>query len=342
MAINSKELVFSDLEGPITTIDAAFEAWNQHVQHPAFDRDYYPYDDQYTEEGRPGLRPGEIFQPGDTLTPIVSHFAARELTGTKLVDTVKNAGLIKNVKMALDQMQQTDCSVFIITAGYQPYAEFMGEKVGIAGRNVRATPYPRDEKMHLNKREIAIVNEIENLLLAVDKDDRDSRNAIINRFINTKMPSYPGLKHILETVIVMGGDRKTQAIYEIAHKEGKTLADVAFIGDGITDYRTMEAVNKARGLGLAFDGNPWVLSRATVAIAAYDAEPVAEVVTAWRIWGREGLEEHVRRMEEENKFGQRLVHWLPGRSVEDIIQNIVPIHRQYRTAIKGKVVGNLS
>ena len=104
------------------------------------------------------------------------------------------------------------------------------------------------------------------------------------------------------------------------------------IGDSITDFRMLQAVEEAGGLAIAFNANEYALPYATMSLASTSISDLMEVSEAWQKSGRRGAEKIAKGNEEIGGKGDRgYFHWLSG------IKNmgeVTEIHQRIRHLVR--------
>jgi predicted HAD superfamily phosphohydrolase len=125
----------------------------------------------------------------------------------------------------------------------------------------------------------------------------------------------------------VGGRRKLTALNGFSDKYDQPLANWVVVGDSITDFRMLEAVDAAGGLAIAFNASEYVLPYTTMGLAATSISHLAEVLEAWRKSQRRGVEKLVRGKERAGSDDKGYFHWLTGRNG---IDEVIEIHKKIR------------
>jgi energy-converting hydrogenase A subunit R len=130
----------------------------------------------------------------------------------------------------------------------------------------------------------------------------------------------------------VGGQRKVEALKQFAQLKGQHLSNWVVVGDSITDFKMLEAVDQAGGLAIAFNANEYALPYATMGLASthiYDLLPVLE---SWKKGKRSAVEKLVKEKEKAGRKGDREhFHWLAG--IEDIAVPL-EIHKRIRRVVR--------
>jgi energy-converting hydrogenase A subunit R len=129
----------------------------------------------------------------------------------------------------------------------------------------------------------------------------------------------------------MGGRRKLAALSRFADKYDLPLSGWVAVGDSITDFRMLEAVNGAGGLAIAFNANEYALPYATMSLAATSIDNLAEVLEAYKKNRLKDAEKVVRWKERGGSEARGYFHWLAGR--EDL-DKVVSLHKNLRRLVR--------
>ena len=102
--------------------------------------------------------------------------------------------------------------------------------------------------------------------------------------------------------------------------------------DSITDYKMLQAVEKAGGLAIAFNSNEYALPYATMSLASTSINDLMEVSAAWQKGGRREVEKKVKEKENIGGRGDRdHFHWLSGRKD---IDEVIDVHKRIRRLVR--------
>ena len=206
-------------------------------------------------------------------------------------------------------------------------------KLGIYTHNVACTPFP------LNKLRQALSEEERELLQKAEKDiltmhpvtDDDRIKQSLDHFFWEKLPAT-NLGTAIKEVKPVGGRRKVAALNRFAETYGQPLSDWVVVGDSITDFRMLHAVDEAGGLAIAFNANEYALPYATMSLASTLLSDLTEVLEAWKKGQRKGVEKIVKVKEKTGGVGDSgYFHWLSGRKD---IDDIVEIHKRIRRLVR--------
>jgi energy-converting hydrogenase A subunit R len=130
----------------------------------------------------------------------------------------------------------------------------------------------------------------------------------------------------------VGGRRKVDALNKFADKYSQPLSGWVVVGDSITDFRMLQAVESAGGLAIAFNANEYALPYATMGLASTFISDLTDVLAAWKKGQRKDVEWLVKERERlGGKDDRGYCHWLSGR--EDI-DEVIQIHKKIRRLVR--------
>jgi len=162
-------------------------------------------------------------------------------------------------------------------------------------------------------------------------DDDDKIKQRLDYFFWDKLPATD-LGEVIKVVKPVGGRRKVAALNRFADKYDQPLSDWVVIGDSITDFRMLQAVEGAGGLAIAFNANEYALPYSTMSLASTMLSDLTEVLEAWQKGKRSAVEKVVKMKEKMGGAGDRgHFHWLSGRKD---IDEIVKIHKRIRGVVR--------
>jgi energy-converting hydrogenase A subunit R len=284
------------------------------------------YDDLVTLEGR------QDYEPGDTLALILPFLTLHNISDKDIAGLASTASFTGGAEKLVSWLQSKGWKVFCITTTYEPYALHLTQKLGIYSHHVACTTVPWNElRLAADAEELELVKQAEADILTMKPDDDDRIKQTLDRFFREKLPATR-LGEIIKGVKPMGGRRKLAALERFADKYGLKLSGWVVVGDSITDFRMLEAVEKAGGLAIAFNANEYALPYATMSLASTSLDNLAEVLEAWRNNQRKGAEKVVRGKERGGGSETRgYFHWLSGR--EDLSQ-VTRLHKEIRRLVR--------
>jgi energy-converting hydrogenase A subunit R len=319
-----------DLEGPLSPQDNAFEVMglveNGHEVFSAISR----YDDLLTLDNRPD------YEPGDTLALIVPFLLNHGLEEDAISEVSKKAMLVDGSKTLLSGLQQADWDVYIISTSYEQHAYNIGSQLGVDRSNIHCTNFPLAKfAEEVSKSELDAVTNAENALLdMLPVEGKDEQLKTLLDEFYWKTLSGTRLGDIIANLNVCGGERKVIAAKKVTIDNKTCLGELAVVGDSITDFKMLEAVNISGGLAVAFNANIYAIPYATISLATENLNDLRPVLDAFKEGGRESaLAETAKLMEiPEGDRGYHF-HDLEGRENYD---DILEIHSKYRGLVRGK------
>jgi energy-converting hydrogenase A subunit R len=284
------------------------------------------YDDLLTLEERAD------YEPGDTLALILPFLILHRITDKEIVDLAIKATFVAGAEKLISRLQSRSFKVFCITTTYEPYAMHLTHKLEIFAQNLACTTLPfKKLQMNLVKDEFLLLRRTEETILALTPVTDDEKiKKTLDEFYWKTLPAT-SLGELMSEVKPMGGRRKLAALNRFAEKYAQPLSGWVVVGDSITDFRMLAAVNEAGGLAIAFNGNEYALPYATIGLAAKSIYPLAEVLEAWQKGQRKAVERLVKDREKAGSDEKGHLQWLAGRKdLDDIIQTHKRLRRMVR------------
>ena len=316
-----------DLEGPLSPQDNAYELMKLFPNGDRVFEVISRYDDLLALEER------EDYEPGDTLALIVPFLVLHNITEDNIADLAGKAGLTGGAGKLISWLQTKVWKVFCISTSYEQYALHIAHKLGIYAHNVSYTPFPGERlRLILCKEDSALLQRTEEEILTMRPfDDDDKIKQRLDYFFWDKLPATD-LGEVIKVVKPVGGRRKVAALNRFADKYDQPLSDWVVIGDSITDFRMLQAVEGAGGLAIAFNANEYALPYSTMSLASTMLSDLTEVLEAWHKGRRRAVEKIVKAKEKRGGTGDRgHFHWLSGRKD---IDEIVKIHKRIRGLVR--------
>ncbi len=317
-------LIFFDLEGPLSPQDNAYELMKLFPNGDRVFEVISRYDDLLALEGRKG------YEPGDTLALIVPFLIYHSISEEDIGRLAERATLVDGARELI--MSLKDWQVFCISTSYEQYASRIAQRVDIFSNNLACTTFPLYRYRNLvSKEDISLMEQIEQEILAMKPEDDENMKKRLDRFFWLEM-SEKSLGVALREVRPMGGRRKVEALEGFAQACGESLEQVVVVGDSITDARMLEAVNSAGGLAIAFNANEYALPYATIGLASTNLGDLKVALDAWQEGGREAVEKVVTEKEKAGAAGDREnFHWLEGRKD---IKVPLGVHKRIRRVVR--------
>jgi energy-converting hydrogenase A subunit R len=316
-----------DLEGPLSPQDNAYELMKL---FPGGDRIFEVisrYDDLLTLEEREG------YEPGDTLSLIVPFLVLHGITEANIASLAAEAKLTGGADKLISWLQYNGWKVFCISTSYAPYARHITHKLGIYNHNVASTLLPLDGfRQALGKEDRQLIEQAEQDILTMRPFEDDNRiKQYLDGFFWQQLPATDA-GSAMRQVEPVGGRRKVAALERFAAKHEESLSRWVVIGDSITDFRMLRAVETAGGLAIAFNANEYALPSATMGLASTFISDLTDVLKAWKDGARQKAERVVREREKAGGQGDRgYFHWLAGQKDLD---EVIAIHKRIRRLVR--------
>jgi len=320
-------LICFDLEGPLSPQDNAYELMKLFPDGDKIFEVISRYDDLLTLEER------EDYEPGDTLALIVPFLILHNISGENITELAAKASLTGGAEKLISWLQSKSWKIFCISTSYEQYAYYITQKLGIYAHNIACTAFPLDKlRATLSQAEKKLMQKAEEEILTmkpVDDDDRIKQS--LDKFFWEKLPSTELGKAIRE-VKPVGGRRKVAALNNFADKYMEPLSNWVVIGDSITDFRMLQAVEEAKGLAIAFNANEYALPYATMSLASTQISDLQPALEAWQKKKRGWTERVVKYKEKwRGKEDNFYLHWLAGRKDLD---PVIEAHKRMRQLVR--------
>jgi len=316
-----------DLEGPLSPQDNAYELMKLFPYGDKIFEVISRYDDLLALEGREG------YEPGDTLALIVPFLVLHDISEKDIAALATKASLTDGAAELVSWLQSKSWKVFCISTSYEQYAIHITHKLGIYAHNVACTSFPLDRfRATLSKEDSALLRQTEQDILTMSPvDDNDRIKQRLDYFFWEKLPATD-LGMAIKEVKPVGGRRKVAALNKFADTYEQPLSKWVVIGDSITDFRMLQAVEEAGGLAIAFNANEYALPYATMSLASASISDLMEVSEAWQKGSRRGAEKIVKEKESIGGMGDRgYFHWISGSKD---IDEVIKVHKRIRRLVR--------
>ncbi len=285
------------------------------------------YDDLLTLEGR------EDYEPGDTLALIVPFLVLHDIKEEDIIALAIAAKLTDGAADLVYRLQADGWKIFCISTSYQQYALRIAQKLSIYAHNVACTAFPLNQfRQTLDREGADLLQQTEKDILALHPPTDDERiKQMLDRFYWERLPTTE-IGTAIREVKPVGGRRKVTALNRFAQTQNQPLSQWVVVGDSITDFRMLQAVEEAGGLAIAFNANEYALPYSTMSLASTSIADLREILLAWRKSQRKGVEGVVKAKEKAGGKGDRgYFHWLAGRKDLD---EIIAIHKRIRRLVR--------
>ena len=320
-------LICFDLEGPLAPQDNAYELMKLFPSGGKIFEVISRYDDLLTLEERQG------YEPGDTLaltTPFLAYHGIKE----KDIATMGQvASLVPGAHELISKLKSRGWHVFCISTSYEQYALPITQKLGIPGENVACTSFPLNRICQmLSQNDFVLLEQAEREIVNLNPfvDDAMIKERLDN-FYWRELPQTSSGK-IISQVKPVGGRRKVEALEYFSTTLGKPLSHWIAVGDSITDFKMLQAVDRAGGLAIAFNANEYALHYSTMSLASISLYDLWEALEAWEKGKRQAVEQMVKEKGKAGGKGDREnFHWLVG--TKDITRPL-EIHKRIRRLVR--------
>lgn len=320
-------LICFDLEGPLAPQDNAYELMKLFPRGGKIFEVISRYDDLLTLEGRPD------YEPGDTLALITPFLAYHGIEAKQIAVMGQKAGLTPGATELISELKSRGWYIFCISTSYEQYAFPITQRLGIPSENVACTSFPLEQiRQLLSQDEFALLEQTEHEIVKLNPfTDDASIKEYLDYFYWQKLPQTSS-GGMIGQVKPVGGRRKVEALENFSTRMGKPLSLWTVVGDSITDFKMLQAVNKACGLAIAFNANEYVLPYSTLGLASVSLYDLWMVLAAWEKGGRRAVEKVVKEKEEAGGSNDREhFHWLDG--TKDVT-HALEIHKRVRHLVR--------
>lgn len=285
------------------------------------------YDDLLALEEKEG------YEPGDTLALIVPFLVLHDITENDISSLAMKARLTGGAADLVYRLQVDGWKTLCISTSYQQFALHITQKLGIYSHNVACTTFPLNQfRNSLSKDDSDLLQQAEKDILKLHppEDDRHIKE-VLDGFYWEKLPAA-GIGAAIKEVKPVGGRRKVAALNKFAEANDQPLSQWAVVGDSITDFRMLRAVDEAGGLAIAFNANEYALPAATISLASTYIADLREILQTWQKSQRKGVEKLVKQKKKAaNKGDTENFHWLAGRKDLD---DIIALHKRLRRLVR--------
>jgi len=320
-------LICFDLEGPLAPQDNAYELMKLFPRGDKIFEVISRYDDLLTLEGRPD------YEPGDTLALIIPFLAYHGIEEEQITAMGQKAGLTPGAAELISKLKSRGWYIFCISTSYEQYAFPITRRLGIPSENVACTSFPLAQvRQLLSQNEFALLEQTEHEIVNLNPFTDDTRiREYLDYFYGQKLPQT-SWGRIIGQVKPVGGRRKVEALEKFSTRMGKPLSHWTVVGDSITDFKMLRAVNKSGGLAIAFNANEYALPYSTLGLASVSLYDLLVVLEAWEKGGRQDVERVVKESEKAGETRDRgWLHWLDG--TKDIT-TALEIHKRIRRLVR--------
>jgi energy-converting hydrogenase A subunit R len=325
MTQESTRCIAFDMEGPLTSQDAAFELMGLVPGGHEVFRAISRYDDILALAGRPG------YEPGDTLALILPFLLYHRLSVFHIERLAASAPLVKRAAETIGQLAGEGYQVFCITTTYEQYAQRLAQRLGLMVERLACTSFPLEEMAaRLTQEDIGAVARVELALRQQDVQEDDARlQALLDAFYWEELPGTP-LGDAVASVKPLGGKRKVGALAKFAMSAQLEISRWVVVGDSITDSTMLTTVRDAGGLAVVFNGNQYALECATVGVASMALIDLLPLLRGWEDGGLEGARDFVSRSAKGAEAAGPHYHWLASVDITEALA----VHARFRRLVR--------
>jgi energy-converting hydrogenase A subunit R len=323
--MNMSKVICFDLEGPLSPQDNAYEVMGLFENGLRVFETISRYDDLLALDGKEG------YEAGDTLALIAPFLVFHKISEKDITEVSKKAMLVDGAKELITQLQETDWDVHIISTSYEQHAHNVGSQLGVPLENIHCTKFPLNNYLEeFENEDSSIVANVEKEILEMYPPINDMKVKMrLDTFFFSDLTQIP-LGHIMFDMEVVGGERKVKAAKKVAEDMGLELKDIAVVGDSITDFKMLKAINEAGGLAVAFNGNRYAIPYATLSLATTNMMDLLPIINKWDESGRAAvIKSNLERKDKKEPF----IHVIQDRENFD---DIIEIHKKIRNEVRGR------
>jgi len=315
-----------DLEGPLAIQDNAYELMKFFPNGGRIFEVISRYDDLLTLVAR------SDYEPGDTLALIAPFLVYHGIKEHDISALARKATLTPGATSLISRLSVQGWKAFCISTSYEQYAKRVAHRLGIFSQHIAATSFPLDKfARELFKDDFRLLETLEKEILNKEQPDDNWIKKRLDRFYWKELP-HTGLGRFIQQVQPVGGRRKVEALRRFAEVQHQPLSNWVVVGDSITDFKMLQAVDQAGGLAIAFNANEYALPYATIGLASTHLDDLKPVLEVWKKGKRPTVEKLVREKEKAGGNSDRgYFHWLAGINSIDIP---LGIHKRIRRILR--------
>ena len=151
----------------------------------------------------------------------------------------------------------------------------------------------------------------------------DKPELIVNRLDEFFFHQLRALGEDIFETRVIGGERKSEAVREIAEEKGIELRDVIAVGDSITDYKMLNEVATHDGISVVFNGNEYAVPYANVGLASVDIRFLHILCNAFVRGGKREVMEVAEKWEENRGWFEKKPADIPDNCITADIRDFI-------------------
>ena len=319
-------LICFDLEGPLATQDNAYELMKLFPEGGRIFEVISRYDDLLTLVAR------FDYEPGDTLALIAPFLVCHGIKEHDISALARKATLTAGAVSLISRLSAQGWKIFCISTSYEQYAKRVAHRLGIFSQNIASTSFPLDKfSKELSKEDFRFLETLEKDILNRHTIDDNWIKKRLDLFYWKELPKT-NLGRLVQQVQPVGGQRKVEALRHFADAQKQPFPNWVVVGDSITDFKMLQAVDQAGGLAIAFNANEYALPYATIGLASTHLDDLRPVLEAWKKGKRSAVEKLVREKEKAGGSDDRgNFHWLAGiKSIAAPLE----VHKRIRRVVR--------
>jgi energy-converting hydrogenase A subunit R len=315
-----------DLEGPLATQDNAYELMRLFPEGGRIFEVISRYDDLLTLVAR------FDYEPGDTLALIAPFLVCHGIKEHDISALARKATLTAGAIDLISRLSAQGWKIFCISTSYEQYAKRVAHRLGIFSQHIASTSFPLDKlSKELSKEDFHFLETVEKDILNRHTIDDNWIKKRLDLFYWKELPKT-NLGRLVQQVQPVGGQRKVEALRHFADAQKQPFPNWVVVGDSITDFKMLQAVDQAGGLAIAFNANEYALPYATIGLASTHLDDLRPVLEAWEKGKRAAVEKLVREKEKAGGSGDRgYFHWLAG--IKSIAAPL-KVHKRIRRVVR--------
>ena len=315
-----------DLEGPLATQDNAYELMKLFPEGGRIFEVISRYDDLLTLVAR------FDYEPGDTLALIAPFLVCHGIKESDISALARKATLTAGAVGLISRLSAQGWKTFCISTSYEQYAKRVAHRLGIFSQNVASTSFPLDRfSKELSKEDFSFLETLEKDILNRHPIDDNWIKKRLDLFYWKELPKT-NLGRLVQQVQPVGGQRKVEALRHFADAQKQPFPNWVVVGDSITDFKMLQAVDQVGGLAIAFNANEYALPYATIGLASTHLDDLRPVLEMWKKGKRPAVEKLVREKEKAGGSNDRgNFHWLAGiKSIAAPLE----VHKRIRRVVR--------
>ncbi|UCG37387.1 MAG: HAD hydrolase family protein [Candidatus Bathyarchaeota archaeon] len=294
--MNGSDRIFiTDCEGPVSKNDNAFELSSYFIpKGNTLFTQLSKYDDVLADIIKP-----VGYRAGDTLRLIVPFLKAYGVTDRMMTDfSSKNISLVRDARETLTHAAKK-MAAFIVSTSYEHYIQALCSAIGFPYENTFCTNL-RIDSYNMSEKDRKSIKRLSRDICSLPLIEIPEKARSIHDLPESDVDTIGRIDHIcrkeiprlesgamLEDITPMGGIEKANVVRTIVRKMGRSLSDVMYVGDSITDVECFELIREGGGLTISFNGNAYAIRSAEVAVLSRSSVVTAVIADIFERQGKE-------------------------------------------------------